>query len=98
MTVIADCLLYFDGQRLPEQFGEIGTYCLWKYETNEGDRCSRGKTPYDWTDNWRGNNHPALHLGLESAIQKVHQIPDVGLALFQPDTGVKATAEGKKGY
>lgn len=98
MTVIAEGLLCFDGQRLPEQFREINTYCLWKYETDEGERCSRGKIPLDWTDNWRGNNHPALHLGLENAIQKVNQIPDAGLALFQPETGIKVTADGKKGY
>jgi hypothetical protein len=98
MTEIAEALLCFKGERLPKQFWDFNTFCLWKYEINEGERCSRGKIPLDWTNNWRGNNHPTLHLGLEKAIQKVNQIPDAGLALFQPKTGIKVTADGKEGF
>jgi putative DNA primase/helicase len=98
MTEIAETLLCFKGERLPQQFWDLNSFCLWKYETNKGERCSRGKIPFDWTGKWRGNNHPALHLELGKAIQKVHQIPDVGLALFQPETGIKVTVDGKEGF
>ena len=91
-------LLCSEGQLLPNEFNQIETYCLWRYKSNDVERHARGKQPLDWTNGGNGNNHPSLHMGLDKAIQKMSQIPNAGLCVFQPETGIKLNVEGKDGY
>ena len=91
-------LLHLEGHLLPEEFCRIDTYCLWKYKSNDSERHARGKHPLDWTNSGKGNNHPSLHMGLDQAIQKINQIPNAGLCVFQPETGINLNVEGKDGH
>jgi len=98
MNVKEEPLFYSEGINLPKQLREIDTYCLWQYDSDEGERHARGKLPLDWTNCGKGNNHPSLHMSLDEAIQKLKQMPEAGLCIFQSKTGIKLTVDEKDGY
>ena len=91
-------LLDSNGSKLPEEIKGLDTFCLWTYKENSQDPDNPGKHPFDWTNSYFGNDNPALHINFTEALQKLAELPKTGLAIYQPKTGIKMSAEGKDGY
>jgi hypothetical protein len=91
-------LLLDNGSKLPLELKGLDYYCLWKYLENSDDPLSPGKIPLDWTDSGKGNDNSSLHTSLPDALNRLVDYPDAGLAIYQPEEGLKLSAQGKEGY
>ena len=91
-------LLDSNGSKLPEEIKGLDTFCLWMFKENNQDPENPGKYPVDWTNSYFGNDNPALHINFTEALQKLAELPKTGLAIYQPKTGIKISAEGKDSY
>jgi hypothetical protein len=91
-------LLLDNGSKLPLELKGLNHYCLWKYLENSDDPLSPGKVPFDWTDSGKGNDNSSLHTSLPDALKRLAEHPDTGLAIYQPEEGLKLSAQGKEGY
>lgn len=83
---------------LPPELKPLNTFCLWAEKVDHKDPSKIGKAPFDWTYSGRGNDDPALHLSLSDVIRKLHEFPNKGLALFQPESGSVVTTNDKDYY
>jgi hypothetical protein len=52
----------------------------------------------DWTNSGKGNDNASLHLSLPEALKELANHPDAGLAIYQPEEGLRLSAQGKQGY
>ena len=91
-------LIEMISNNLPSELKALDTFCLWMEKPDPKDPAKIGKVPFDWTFRKRGNNDPALHLHLSTAIQKLNQFPDKGLAIYQSELGNVISIDGKGYY
>jgi hypothetical protein len=87
-------------QQLPQELKDLQTFVLWEHYLDEDEPKKR---PFDWrteTGHGKGNNDPNLHLSFDDALAKIKEIgsEDIGLAIYQPDTGTPIMFEGKQTY
>ena len=83
---------------LPPALKTLNSFCLWMEKPDHKDPSKIGKTPFDWTFSKRGNDDPALHLSLSSAIQKLNHFTGKGLAIYQPELGNLILIDGNHYY
>ena len=86
--------------QLPVELKALKTFVLWEHYLDEDEPKKR---PFDWrteTGHGKGNNDPNLHLSFDDALAKIKEIgsEDIGLAIYQPDTGTPILFEGNQTY
>ena len=87
-------------KQLPQELKELKTFVLWEHYLEDDESKKR---PFDWrthTGRGKGNNDPNLHLSFDDALAKLEEIgsEDLGLAIYQPDTGTTIMFEGRQAY
>jgi hypothetical protein len=87
-------------QQLPQELKDLQTFVLWEHHLDEDEPKKR---PFDWrteSGHGKGNNDPHLHLSFDDALAKIEEIgsEDIGLAIYQPDTGTPILFDGKQCY
>lgn len=91
-------LIKMISSNLPSELKALNTFCMWMEKPDPKDPSKIGKAPFDWAFNKRGNNDCTLHLPFSTAIQKLYQFPDKGLAIYQPELGNVISIDGKDYY
>jgi hypothetical protein len=56
------------------------------------------KRPYDWLGGHRGNDSPELQLEFKDALKKLGVRTDLGMAIYQPESGTQIPYEGATAY
>lgn len=84
-------------QNLPPEIQSLATFVLWDSVTDKNG--NEAKKPFDPQSKGRGNDDPSLHLGLNQALRMLQAFPQkkLGIGLYQPEGGIRLSAEGKTG-
>jgi hypothetical protein len=80
---------------LPLELKQLPYFVLYKHTIVDGEV---EKRPYDWLGGRRGNDSPELRLTFDQALEKIGMRSDLGLAIYQPDEGIKIERDGKLLY
>lgn len=70
---------------IPAELKTLSNFVLYRRYEEDGEIKKR---PYDWLGGNRGNNSTELQLPFHTAINKISNRNDLGLAIYQPDSGL----------
>ena len=80
---------------LPSELKQLPCFVLYRSTVVDGEV---EKKPYDWLGGKRGNDSPELRLTFDQALEKIGSRSDLGLAIYQPEEGIKIERDGKFYY